>query len=111
MLLCAFVCLCWCLLRAGYAVGAALLWRLSRAWWACLRDVWRACVDERCFACGRVVVVLLPPCGARWRGCRLVAFLRHRGCCITLFISGFVVFLTPVRRCLFLAVLRGFLAF
>lgn len=43
--------------------------------------------------------------------CRLGAFLRHRGCCITVFISGFVVFLAPVKRCLFLAVLRGFLAF
>ena len=73
--------------------------------------VWRACVDARCFACGRVVVVLLPPCGARCRVCRLVAFLRHRSCCITVFISGFAVFLAPVRRCLFLAVLRGFLAF
>ena len=46
-----------------------------------------------------------------WRVCRLVAFLRHRSCCITVFISGFTVFLTPVKRCLFLAVLRGFLAF
>ena len=49
--------------------------------------------------------------GARGRVCRLVAFLRHRGYCITVFISGFVVFLAPVKRCLFLAVLRGFLAF
>ena len=92
---------CW--LRGGRSVPVATV--------ACLRDVWRACVDARRFACERVVVVLLPPCGARWRVCRLVAFLRHRGCCITLFISGFVVFLTPVKRCLFLAVLRGFLAF
>lgn len=73
--------------------------------------VWRACVDERRFACGRAVAVLLPPCGARWRVCRLVAFLRHRSYRITVFISGFAVFLAPVNRCLFLAVLRGFLAF
>lgn len=27
---CVFVRLCWCLLRAGYAVGVAFLWRLLR---------------------------------------------------------------------------------
>lgn len=47
--------------------------------------------------------------GARGRVCLLVAFLRYRGCCITLFISGFAVFLAPVKRCLFLAALWGFL--
>lgn len=73
--------------------------------------VWHACVDEQRFACGRVVTVLLPTCGACGWVCRLVAFLRHRGYRITVFISGFAVFLAPVKRCLFLAVLRGFLAF
>lgn len=54
---------------------------------------------------------LLPSHGARGYVCRLVEFLRHRSYRITVFISGFTVFLTPVKRCLFLAVLRGFLAF
>ena len=71
----------------------------------CSVPVWRVCL----FLCGVRSVA------AAWtrfvRVCQLGAFLRHRGCCITLFISGFVVFLTPVKRCLFLAVLRGFLAF
>ena len=49
--------------------------------------------------------------GARGRVCRLVAFLRYRGYCTTVFISGFAVFLPLVKRCLFLAVLWGFLAF
>ena len=57
---------CW--LRGGRCIPVATVVRL--------RDVWRACVDARCFACERVVVVLLPPCGARWRACRLVVFLR-----------------------------------
>lgn len=107
---CAFVRLCWCLLRAGYAVGAAFLWRLLRV----------AGVSAWCGA--RVLTCGVSRVGARWlscclrvaragRVCRLVAFLRHRSYRITVFISGFTVFLTPVKRCLFLAVLRGFLVF
>ena len=73
--------------------------------------------------CGaRVLTRGVSRVGARWlsccrrvvragRVCRLVAFLRHRGYRITVFISGFAVFLAPVKRCLFLAVLRGFMAF
>ena len=90
---------------AGGVLGASrcFVWVLLLP--VCSVPVWRVCL----FLCGVRSVA------AAWTRfvlvCRLGAFLRHRGCCITVFISGFTAFLAPVKRCLFLAVLRGFLRF